>query len=76
LAAKRGELMPIIVKKKKGESKDDVIGKFRRLTLEEDITEEVKKRAAYVKPAEERYAKKKVILWREKCRKRAKKRRY
>jgi len=68
--------MPIIVKKKKGETKDDVIGKFRRVSLEEDITDEVRKRAAYVKPAEKRYAKKKIILWREKCRKRAKKRRY
>lgn len=68
--------MPIIVKKKKGESKDDVIGKFRRISMEEDITEEVRKRAAYTKPAEKRYAKKKIILWREKCRKRAKKRRY
>ena len=64
--------MPIVVKKKKGESKDDIIGKFRRLCLEEDITEEVKKRVAYVKPSELRYAKKKIILWREKCRKRAK----
>jgi ribosomal protein S21 len=68
--------MPIIVKKNKGESKDDVIGKFRRISLEEDITEEVRKRTAYTKPAEKRYAKKKIILWREKCRKRAKKRRY
>ncbi len=68
--------MPIIVKKKKGETKDDVIGKFRRLSVEEDITEEVKKRTAYEKPAVKRYAKKKIILWREKCRKRAKKRRY
>jgi ribosomal protein S21 len=68
--------MPIIVKKKKGESKDDVIGKFRRLSIEEDITEEVRKRTAYVKPAKARYAKKKIILWREKCRRRAKKRRY
>jgi ribosomal protein S21 len=68
--------MPIIVKKKKGESKDDLIGKFRRLSLEEDITEEVRKRSAYSKPAEKRYEKKKIILWREKCRRRAKKRRY
>ena len=68
--------MPIIVKKKKGETKDDVIGKFRRLVFEEDITEEVKKRTAYSKPSVERYAKKKVIIWREKCRRRAKKRRH
>jgi ribosomal protein S21 len=64
--------MPIIVKRKKGESKDDIIGKFRRLCLDEDITEEVKKKTAYSKPSEERYAKKKIILWREKCRKKAK----
>ena len=65
--------MALIVKKKKGESKDDIIGKFRRLVLEEDITEEVKTRAAYQKPSELRYALKKIILWREKCRRRAKK---
>lgn len=65
--------MAIIVKKNKGESKDDIIGRFRRLSLEEDITEEVKKRTAYVNPSAKRYAKKKVILWREKCRRRAKK---
>jgi ribosomal protein S21 len=64
--------MSLIVKKTKGESKDDIIGKFRRLSLEEDITEEVKKRAAYTKPSEERYAKKKIIIWRDKCRRRAK----
>ena len=64
--------MPIVVRKKKGESKDDVIGKFRRLCLEEDITEEIRKRAAYVKPSEERYALKKIVMWRDKCRRRSK----
>ena len=54
--------MAIIVKRKKGESKDDIIGKFRRLCLEEDITEEVRKRAANAKPSIGRYAKKKIIL--------------
>lgn len=69
--------MSVIVKKKKGESKDDIIGKFRRLCMEEDVTEEVRKRAAYTKPSAARYAKKKIIIWREKCRKRARKsRRY
>ena len=67
-----GTVITIIVEKKKGESKDDIIGKFRRLCLEEDITEEVRKRTAYVKPSEERYAKKKIIVWRDKCRRRAK----
>lgn len=65
--------MAIVVKKNKGETKDDIIGKFRRLCLEEDITEEIKKRVAYSKPSELRYAIKKVVLWREKCRRRSKK---
>jgi len=65
--------MAIVVTKKKGESKDDIIGKFRRLCLEEDIIEEIRKRAAYSKPSEERYALKKVIIWRKKCRRRSKK---
>lgn len=64
--------MPIIVKKTKGESKDDIIGKFRRLCMEEDITDEVRKRTAYVKPSEKRYALKKIIVWRDKCRRKAK----
>ncbi len=64
--------MAIVVKKNKGENKDDLIGKFRRLFLEEDITEEYKKKTAYYKPSEERYAKKKVMIWRDKCRRRSK----
>lgn len=67
--------MPLVVKKSKGEDKDDVIGKFRRLFLEEDITEEVKRRSAYSKPSELRYAKKKIAIWQKKRRRRAKKRR-
>lgn len=63
--------MAIIVRKNKGETKDDIIGRFRRLSLEEDITEEVKKKTSYVSPSAKRYAKKKIILWREKCRRRA-----
>jgi len=66
--------MAIIVKRKKGESKDDVIGRFRRLSLEENITEEIKERKEYKKPSQLRYAKKKIIIWRDKCRRRAKKR--
>ena len=67
--------MAIIVIKQKGETKDDIIGKFRRMCMEEDVTEEIRKRSAYTSPSAKRYAKKKVIIWREKCRKRAKKRR-
>lgn len=68
--------MPIVVRKKKGETKDDVIGKFRRICMEEDLTEEVKKRTFYTKPSEKRYAIKKVIMWRDKCRRRSKRLRH
>jgi len=67
--------LPIIVSKNKGESKDDVIGKFRRISMDEDIPEEVRKRTAYVSKSAARYALKKVIIWRDKCRRRSKKRR-
>lgn len=65
--------MAIVVTKTKGDSKDDIIGRFRRLFIEEDITEEVKKRTAYSKPSIKRYAQKKIIMWRDKCRRRSKK---
>ena len=64
--------MALIVKRKKGETKDDLIGKFRRIFLEEDITEEIKKRTAYQKPSEKRYEKTKLNIWRKKCRRRSK----
>lgn len=64
--------MALIIFKKKGETKDDMIGKFRRIYLEEDITEEIKKRTAYQKPSEIRYEKKKLNIWRKKCRRRSK----
>ena len=53
--------MPIVVKKKKGESKDDLIGRFRRHTIQEDIQEEVKKRVAYLNPSKKRREQKKAI---------------
>jgi len=40
--------------------------------LEEDISELIKEKTAYKKPSELRYAKKKINIWRKKCRKRAK----
>ena len=64
--------MALTIIKKKGETKDDVIGKFRRIFLEEDITEEIKKKTAYQKPSEKRYEKKKLNIWRKKCRRRSK----
>lgn len=53
--------MPIIVKKQKGETKEDLISRFRRLFIEEEIIEEIKKRVEYVKKSRRRYEKKKEL---------------
>jgi len=52
--------MPIVVKKQKGEKKEDVIARFRRLFIDEGILEEIKERVEFVKGARERYEKKKA----------------
>ena len=51
--------MPIIVRKKQGESKEELINRFRKLFLEEGIIEKVREKVAYVKPSRRRYEKKK-----------------
>ena len=63
--------MAIVIKRGKGETKDEIIGKFRRVMIEEDIVEEVKARTGYIKPSAKRYAIKKVTAWRDKCRRKA-----
>ena len=60
--------MSIIVRKQKGETKEDLISRFRRLFVEEEIIEEIKKRVEYIKKSRRRYMKKKEL---EKNRKRA-----
>ncbi len=62
--------MAVVVKRKKGSNNDEMIGKFRRICMEEEITDEVKKRTAYEKPSAKRYAKKKVIIGLKKLRRR------
>jgi ribosomal protein S21 len=52
--------MPIVVKLKKGKSKDDLIGEFRRICMEEEIKEQLEKRVAYEKPSQKRYQIKKM----------------
>ncbi len=52
--------MSIVVRKKKGETKDDLLNRFRKIFIEEEITEEVKKRLEYVKKARKKYEKKKA----------------
>jgi len=54
--------MPIVVKKQRGETKNDLINRFRRLFIEEEILEEIRERArGYVKKARKRYERKKEL---------------
>lgn len=53
--------MSIIVRKQKGETKEDLISRFRRLFVEEEIIEEIKKRVEYIKKSRRRYMKKKEL---------------
>jgi ribosomal protein S21 len=43
-----------ILKKKKGESDDKLIARFRKKTLDEDVISEYRDRTAYKKPSEKR----------------------
>lgn len=52
--------MPIVVKKQKGETKEDLLSRFRYLAVDEGIVEEVKDRKEHVKGARKRYEKKKA----------------
>ncbi|MEK7112116.1 MAG: 30S ribosomal protein S21 [Patescibacteria group bacterium] len=47
-----------VVKKKKGESEDRLIARFRKKTLNEGILLELRERERYKKPAERRKEKK------------------
>jgi len=51
--------MPIVVKKQKGETKEDLISRFRRLFVEEGIVEEIKRRVEYIKKSRQRYERRK-----------------
>lgn len=51
--------MTIVVKKKQGETKEELIARFRKLFLEEGIIDKVKEKTAYVKPSRRRYEKRK-----------------
>lgn len=52
--------MSITVNKKKGESKEELISRFRKLFLEAGITDKIREKAAYISPSRRRYEKKKV----------------
>jgi len=53
--------MPIVVKKKKGETKSDLINRFYHLFTNEGILEEIWKRLEYIKKSQRRYEKKKSM---------------
>ena len=62
--------MAITVKKKKGESNDDMISKFRKLSIEDNVSvvEEARSRVAYISPSERKQAKNKLRKWRNQLR--------
>lgn len=43
-----------VLKKKKGESDDKLIARFRKKTIDEDVIQEYRDRTAYKKPSERR----------------------
>lgn len=47
--------MSITVQKKKGESKQELISRFRKMILEAGIIEKIKEKVAYKKPSRSRY---------------------
>ena len=51
--------MTLTVKRKKDESKEEMIARFRKLFIEEGIIEEFKKNTVYTKPSRKRYIEKK-----------------
>lgn len=61
--------MAVVVKRKQGESKNELINRFRKLFSEEGIMDIIRKKVRYVKPARRRYERKKEInhrVWLEK----------
>ena len=69
--------MAITVKRKKGESNDEIIAKFRKLSIEDNVSvvEEARSRVAYVSPSERKRAKNKLLAWRNQLRRQNNKRR-
>ena len=52
----------VVVKKKKGESKDSLFRKFTRMFIQEEIVDEVRSRMYYKRPSQERKEKEKERL--------------
>ncbi len=54
----------VVVRKKKGETEDKLIARFRKIVLEEGIIDEVRDRERYKKPSQRRKEKNKQIKFR------------
>ena len=54
-----GVFMALTVKRKKDESKEEMIARFRKLFIEEGIIEKFKEKTVYTKPSRKRYIEKK-----------------
>ena len=53
--------MAVVVNKQQGESKNELINRFRKLFSEEGIMDIIRKKVRYIKPARRRYERKKEI---------------
>lgn len=47
--------MPIVIKKKKGDSNADLTNRFKRISVDEDIVNEIKDRKRHKKDSRKRY---------------------
>jgi len=67
-------ILPITVKRKKGEKNDDVISKFRKASSEDNVSvvEEVRSRTAFVSKSQRNYAQRKLAAWRKQLRRQTK----
>ncbi len=53
--------MAVVVHRKKGESRNDLINRFRKIFSEEGILETVRRKVRYIKPSRRRYERQKEI---------------
>jgi ribosomal protein S21 len=53
--------MPIVVKRKKGESIHDMLNRFYQLIKQTNIIEDIKEKQEFVKPSQKRHEKKKAL---------------
>jgi ribosomal protein S21 len=53
--------MPLVVKRKKGESIHDMLNRFYQLIKQTNIIEEIREKQEFVKPSQKRHEKKKAL---------------